>query len=296
MRWLFKLFKISLFTLNTFYFLLGILVLISSACLYVNPNQINELIKIEYGTEYMQLIYGMIGFSLFLNLVGLIGCTGILHEKYWILLIYFSLLFAIFGFQFFAAIYIYMQSVNYFQTFKEKILQAIKFKYGTSAVHSRALDYMHHSFKCCGWNSPKDWFESNYVDPKFVFKTNQENVITIAPTHFYKIPHSCCVNNYDLTCVLMHKFHDIGCESILNAYYNRIEIWIAWLLAILNVFQLVLLVLALYLLCMIFFNQRNFNSSSRKSSSLNVDRNDLNSIEEEDLNDNDKIFMTSFYL
>lgn len=306
MSLLFKVFKLCLFGLNTFYFVFGILLLIGTAFFYLNPNQINDFIKVEYGLDYMHLISFMAIFSLFLNLVGLVGCTGILNEKSWILFVYFCLLFFIFGCQFTGAIYLYVQSVNYFNDFKHKIQNAIKHEYGKSAVHSRTLDYMHYSFKCCGWESPRDWLDSDYIDPKYAFRTsntNQSDVITISPVSLYKIPHSCCMHNYDLTCVLMHKFHEIGCESILKAYYNQIEMYVAWTLAFFNIFQLFLLVLALYLICMIFFRSQTSWSSDSSSTSVAYARraerhdSDNESVSSTASNqDDDKLFMTSFYL
>lgn len=289
MRWVFKLFKLCLFVFNTFYFLLGLGLLIGSSFLYLNPNQINELIKAEYGKEYLELMYFVIAFSIFLLIVGFIGCTGILSEKSWILFVYFSFLFTIFGLQFTGAVYLYVRSINYFKEFKNRMLHAIKHQYGQSAIHSRALDYLHYNFKCCGWTSPKDWTDSSYIDPKYTFKTN-DNVITISPSFVYKIPHSCCVNNYDLTCVLMHKFHEVGCENIVKGYYMKIEIYVAWTIAFLNLFQLILLVLSLYLLCMIFFDKKDEADSKSNSNAYETfDAND----DEEDPN---HLYMTSYYL
>jgi hypothetical protein len=312
MIFIYKLFKLCLFGLNTFYFLLGMLLLIGTACVYLNPNQLNDLIKAEYGGEYMQLLCAAVVIALLLNVVGLVGCTGILAEQCWILFVYFCLLFAIFGSQCVAAVYLYVRSVGYFDEFGERMLMTIRTKYGTSAVHSRALDYMHQTFACCGWQSPRDWLESSYVDPKLAFRTS-ENVITVSPVAFYKLPHSCCAVNYDLTCVLLHKFHEVGCEGTLRHYYHRLEVYVAWTLACFNLFQLTLLVLSLYLLCMVFFNKRaelaRNASSTRCYRRGNEDARSVVEVldddedEEEDFGDrkggrryDDKIFMTSFYL
>ncbi|RNA20297.1 CD81 antigen-like [Brachionus plicatilis] len=290
MRWIFKLFKLCLFTFNTFYFMLGLGLLIGAVFLYLNPNHINELIKEEYGKEYLEFMYFICAFSIFLLIVGFVGCSGILSEKSWILFIYFGMLFTIFILQFSVAIYLYIKSINYFKDFKDRILHLIKYQYGHSSVHSRAMDYLHYNFKCCGWNSPKDWYESSYTDPKSAFKTNN-NVITISPSYIYKIPHSCCVNNYDLTCVLMNKFHEVGCENIVKNYYMKIEIYIAWSIAFLNLFQLILLVLSLYLLCMIFFDKKDKEKMAWRNSESNGYEN-FDRIE----NDNDQLYMTSYYL
>ncbi|CAF1052422.1 unnamed protein product [Brachionus calyciflorus] len=173
---------------------------------------------------------------------------------------------------------------------KDRIQHLIKYQYGHSGIHSRAMDYMHYNFKCCGWNSPKDWYDSSYIDPKSKFKTDN-NVITISPSYIYKIPHSCCVNNYDLTCVLMNKFHEVGCENIVKSYYLKIEIYIAWSIAFLNLFQLILLVLSLYLLCMIFFDRQESDRASSKDS----DSHTYEAFDRMD-EDNDQLFMTSYYL
>lgn len=286
MHWVIKLFKLCLFAFNTFYFLIGIGVLIGTAFLYLNPNQINDFIKVEYGNEYLQLVYCLICFATFLILVGFIGCTGILSERNCLLFVYFGLLFGIFCIQFIGAVYLYLKSINYFKGFQNRILSAIKYQYGSSSVHSQAIDYLHYNFKCCGWYSPKDWMDSSYLDPKYMFKTS-ENVITISPISVYKIPHSCCVNNYDLTCVLMHKYHEVGCEKIVKSYYNQIELYFAWIVAFLNIFQLILLVLSLYLLCMVFFDRKIRNNKFSSSSSDEVGERD---------SDDDRLYINSYYL
>ncbi len=262
MKWIFKLFKVSLFILNSFYFLFAIALLIFTAFIYINSNELNDFIKVEYASEYIEFIYGLIIFSGFLLLVGFLGCSGILNEKTWLLTVYFCLLFFIFSIQFVGAIYLYVTSINYFNSFKSKVLYAIKHQYGSSTVHSKTIDYLHYKLKCCGWYSPRDWQDSSYIDPKSLIKTkHHDNVITGSQAFPLKIPHSCCVNNYDFTCVLMHKFHEVGCEKNLLAHYKHIEVSIAWLLAFLNLFQLILLILSLYLLCMVIFNKKTEKQS-----------------------------------
>ena len=109
----------------------------------------------------------------------------------------------------------------------------------------------------------------------------------------------------------MHKFHEVGCANVLRAYYGRLEMAVAWLLALFNLFQLALLVLSLYLLCIVFFRERDEQEADdeqrRRSavmddpeSSVVVDvyQNDESSDEPEDQEErtNRKPFMTSFYL
>ena len=283
MEYVYKFFKICLFVFNTFYFLIGIGMILIAAFLYFSPNQLNELIKADFGMQYMNLIYFLMIFGIFLIFVGFVGCTGILSEKGLILFSYFTLLFIIFALQFSGAVYFYIKSVDYFKLFQGKVLQAIKSQYANSPVHTRALDFMHYNYKCCGWNSPRDWINSSYIDPKYAFKSNEQlpaNLNINSPYNsiiVYKIPHSCCVSNYDLTCVIMHKFHEVGCENIIKNYYKQIEIYVAWAMASLNIFQLLLLVLSLYLICILFFEKKP--SFKRK-------------LKEDD----DRLYMTSYYL
>lgn len=213
MRVIFNLFKVCLFVFNTFYFLLGLGLVIGSTFVYMNPNQLNSLVKLEYGHEYTSLVYAMCAIGIFFILVGFVGCLGILGEKSWLMFVYFCSLFAIFSLQFTCSVYIYLQSVNTFKSVSSRVLRVIREEYGESGVHARALDYLQAEFKCCGWYSPRDWFDSSYVDPKYTLRvqpTELTNVITISPAYFYKIPHSCCVNTYDLTCLLMNKFHEVS--------------------------------------------------------------------------------------
>ena len=285
---LFKSFKLILFVFNTFYFLIGIGFLILRAFIYLNPNQINELLKVEYAKEYNEWVYILIAFAIFSIIVGLIGCTGILNEKNWILFLYFSLLFTIFGLLFTASVYIYIKSVNYFEEFRNKILNAIRHKYGSSSVHSFALDYLQYNFKCCGWYSPKDWMDSSYTDQRYPLR-KINNVITISPDFTYKIPHSCCVNNYDLTCVSMNKFHEVGCENIIRSYFRQIELYIVWIMTFLNLFQLILMILSLYLMFTLFILKKSGNKKDDTSSQMtesNIDTND----------DDNNMFITSYYL
>jgi len=100
----------------------------------------------------------------------------------------------------------------------------------------------------------------------------------------------------------MHKFHEIGCEGLVRNYYNKIEIFIAWSLAVVNLFQLILLVLSLYLLCMIYFDSEpdKFDDEDVYD---DVD-NHLNSDQQfnyvyhhsNEANDDDRIYITSNYL
>lgn len=296
MNWIFKLFKITLFIFNSFYFLFSIILLISAGFLYINSNQLNDFIKLEYEQEYIELIYAMISFALVLVLIGFVGCSGILNEKPWLLIIYFSSLFIIFILQFTGAIYLYVKSVDYFNSFKRKIIIAIKNHYGSSSIHSNAIDYLHLKLKCCGWFSPRDWDDSSYVDPQSLLKIkNYDNLIKNADSFPLKIPHSCCVNNYDLTCVLMHKFHEVGCENMVKVYYKHTEMTIAWIMASLNMFQLVLLILSLYLLCMIIFNNKTNKKDDLNSTTLTeeFDQDNINYIHNPN---SSRYYMTSAYL
>lgn len=205
-------FKVSLFAFNTFFFLLGLGLVIGSTFVYLNPNQLNSLVKLEYGREYTQIVYAINAVGIFFIFIGFIGCLGILGEKSWLLLVYFCSLFTIFSLQFICSVYIYTQSGNSFKSISARIMRVIREEYGESGVHARALDYLQAEFKCCGWYSPRDWFESSYVDPKYTLRVQPHdisNVITLSPAYLYKIPHSCCVDTYDLTCLLMNKFHEV---------------------------------------------------------------------------------------
>ena len=134
MKWIFRLFKVTLFICNSFYFVFGLALLGLTVFLYTNTNQLNDLIKLEYAEEYVNMLIGLISFAGVLLLVGFLGCTGILNEKSWLLVIYFMLLFVIFTLQFIGAIYLYVRSLNYFGDFQIKMVNAIKNRYGTSRV------------------------------------------------------------------------------------------------------------------------------------------------------------------
>lgn len=292
----YKFFKTCLFIFNSFYFLIGGSIITVAVFLYFNTSQINDLIKADYGEQYSKLIYFLLIFATFLILVGFMGCLGVLSEKSWLLFVYFSILFLIFALYFSGAVYIYIMSFDYFKQFQSKIMHAIRHKYGTSPVHTRAIDYIHYNYKCCGWTSPNDWLNSSYIDPKYTFKSNEilpSNLFTVSPynsLYVYKIPHSCCVINYDLTCVMMHKFYEVGCENILKIYYSQIEVYVAWILALLNFFQLVILLLTMYTTCILFFDKNIYFKSEFGGQRMEED-------EEQDEDEHDHhLYMTSCYL
>lgn len=228
MRVILNIFKLSLFVFNTLYFLIGLGLVIGSTFVYLNPNQLNSLIKLEYGQEYAQVVYGLNAAGIFLILVGFFGSMGVLSEKSCLIFIYFCCLFGIFTLQFTCSIYIYTQSRDFFKLLSIRVLRVIREEYGESGVHARALDYLQAEFNCCGWYSPRDWFMSSYVDPKYTLRAQPHdisNVITISPAYLYKIPHSCCANTYDLTCLLLNKFHEVFIfifkKKINRKYLNK---------------------------------------------------------------------------
>jgi hypothetical protein len=201
----FKIFKLCLFFLNTFYFVFSIGFLVLAAFLFFNPNEINELLMTDYHDQYIGIIYTLLICATLLVIVGFTGCSGILSEKSWLLFIYFLALFIIFAFQFTTAVFIYIKSVNFFQSFSQTITSTIKTRYGFSFIHTRAIDYLHNRFRCCGWYGPKDWFNSSFVDARYkpsdVDTITLSKFSTLAP---YKIPSSCCIN-YEPSCVLKYK-------------------------------------------------------------------------------------------
>jgi len=58
----------------------------------------------------------------------------------------------------------------------------------------------------------------------------------------------------------MHKFHEVGCDTIFQNYYRWLEVYIAWIMGLFNLFQLTVLVLALYLICMVFLQKKRRSS------------------------------------
>lgn len=46
----------------------------------------------------------------------------------------------------------------------------------------------------------------------------------------------------------------VGCERIVKHVYQTAEVYVAWALAFLNMFQLVTLILSLYLVCLMFYD------------------------------------------
>jgi len=120
----------------------------------------------------------------------------------------------------------------------------------------------------------------------------------------------------------------VGCERIVKYMYQTAELYVAWTLAFLNMFQLVILVLTLYVLCMMFYDndenstdemgpyeEEKFNEDSKKrrnssnwlmrvfcmAKSRSFDESDDEDAQDgEDhynrYRERDQIYMTSYYL
>lgn len=114
MKLIFKFFKAALFVSNAMYFLISLAFIMLAVFLHFNPNQVNEMIKEDFGDPYIKLVYFLLLFGFFLFFVGFFGCIGIVTERTWILTVYFGILFAIFTLQFSGAIYLYILGKYYF--------------------------------------------------------------------------------------------------------------------------------------------------------------------------------------
>lgn len=111
MKLIFKFFKAALFVSNAMYFLISLAFIMLAVFLHFNPNQVNEMIKEDFGDLYIKLVYFLLLFGFFLFFVGFLGCIGIVTERTWILTVYFGILFAIFTLQFSGAIYLYILGI-----------------------------------------------------------------------------------------------------------------------------------------------------------------------------------------
>ena len=247
MGFVYKLFQITLLIFNVFYFLIGLASILSVIAFNVNSNALHELIKELYSIKYKKFIFCLIFYGFTLLTTGLLACYGILRKSKSLLIIYFILLFLIFVFQFISCLIVYLDSNDFINDFLTELNRLMITEYKKNA---NAINYIQQNFKCCGIKSPSDWLQSNYVNPTY-YQSNK-----LGKIEPYRIPQSCCDNEFEFNCVLMNKYHEVGCETRIKFYFKGIESYFIWALSFMTILQLILLLLTLYLVCLSLINNK----------------------------------------
>ncbi|XP_036861773.1 leukocyte antigen CD37 isoform X2 [Manis javanica] len=92
--------------------------------------------------------------------LALLGCVGALKELRCLLGLYFGILLLLFATQITLGILISTQRIRLERRVKDIVLQTIQM-YRTDPEKTEAeesWDYVQFQLRCCGWNSPQDWF------------------------------------------------------------------------------------------------------------------------------------------
>ncbi|VCX37759.1 unnamed protein product, partial [Gulo gulo] len=92
--------------------------------------------------------------------LALLGCVGSLKELRCLLGLYFGILLLLFATQITLGILISTQRMRLERRVKEIVLETIQ-NYRSRPEESAAeesWDYVQFQLRCCGWNSPRDWF------------------------------------------------------------------------------------------------------------------------------------------
>lgn len=273
MSFFYVLFQTSLLVFNTFYFIIGIGSIICAILFNLNSTPLIEFIKDIYKREYKAFDFGLIFYGFSLLITGLLACYGILKKSRFVLVFYFFLLFLIFIFQFTCCLYIFFQSNSFFEFFSSKLYEKMMKEYSTKKFYAYSIDYIQKTYQCCGVKEPQDWIQSNYMSSSYKSEEAlaSKNFVSNSNLSFiYKIPQSCCINEFENNCVLsVDKYYEIGCELLLREKFEKNKSYIIFTLSLLTILQLILLLLALYLCISVISNDRltQLNKSATSSSS-----------------------------
>lgn len=178
-----------------------------------------------YNNIYLAAPAGvLVGLSILLILVGLIGCLGACKESRCLQITFFTLLLVIVMMEITGAVL----SIVYKDEVKDAIetgMSSAITKYNDEEKIQDGWDYMQKTFKCCGVDTYDDWFTTSW---------GKENV--------GYVPESCCKKSADgcsgkaILSADLDKIYQDGCHTVV---YNDVKMYLAWIIAIAIIFVLV---------------------------------------------------------
>lgn len=113
-------------------------------------------------SEYYIALYCLTGVGGLMMLVGFLGCCGACAESRILLGLFFTFLLLICVVEVGGGFYAYLNREHLKELVEESMKQTIQNVYGSDQVVTDAVDAMQKGLKCCGAESPKDWFSSKY--------------------------------------------------------------------------------------------------------------------------------------
>ncbi|XP_045712306.1 leukocyte antigen CD37 isoform X2 [Phyllostomus hastatus] len=195
-----SLIKYLLFVFNLFFFVLGSLVFCFGIWILVDKTSFVSFVGLSFMP--LQIWSKALAISGILTMgLALLGCLGALKELRCLLGLYFGILLLLFVTQITLGILISTQRTRLERKVKDIIQETIQNYYANpeNTEAEESWDYVQFQLRCCGWNSPEDWYrvpslssnESVYHVPcscRNSSVTNDSSVLDmISPTQFSRI-------------------------------------------------------------------------------------------------------------
>ncbi|XP_054566681.1 leukocyte antigen CD37 isoform X1 [Eptesicus fuscus] len=154
-----SLIKYLLFVFNLFFFVLGSLIFCFGIWILVDKTSFVSFVGLSFMP--LQIWSKALAISGVLTMgLALLGCVGALKELRCLLSLYFGMLLLLFVTQITLGILISTQKTRLERKVRDIVQETIQ-NYRSDPERSAAeesWDYVQFQLRCCGWNSPQDWF------------------------------------------------------------------------------------------------------------------------------------------
>lgn len=158
--------KYLVFIFNFLFFLVGCGLLGVGIYSKVGENKYIDVAEdLSSISEYVTLGNIMIAVGVIILIVAFFGCCGAIMENPTMLTIFFSLLLLIFILELAGGIYGFINRDEIEEQLEKDFKSAIQTKYNDTSndsVIKNTIDKFQKEFECCGFNSWKDWENSDY--------------------------------------------------------------------------------------------------------------------------------------
>ncbi|XP_058530704.1 leukocyte antigen CD37 isoform X3 [Ochotona princeps] len=154
-----SLIKYFLFVFNLFFFVLGSLIFCFGIWILIDKTSFVSFVGMSFvPLQIWSMLLAISG--VFTMTLALLGCVGALKELRCLLGLYFGMLLLLFATQITLGIFISTQRVRLQRKVQDIVLGTIR-NYRADPEETAAeesWDYVQFQLRCCGWNSPHDWF------------------------------------------------------------------------------------------------------------------------------------------
>ncbi|KAM6223628.1 leukocyte antigen CD37 [Rhynchocyon petersi] len=254
--------KYFLFVFNLFFFVLGSLTFCFGIWILIDKTSFVSFVGLSFLS--LQIWSKALAVSGIITMgLALLGCVGALKELRCLLGLYFGMLLLLFATQITLGILISTQRTLLERKVQEMVLDTIQ-NYHANAEETAAeesWDYVQFQLRCCGWNSPQDWFKvpslkSNESDEALVPCSCYNSSSTNDSVIFHKIfpqfsrlgPRGPPKHNTDFCAVPVNNYiYREGCKQSLQKWLHNNLISIVGICLGVGLLELAFMTLSIFL-------------------------------------------------